>query len=98
LRSHAGTRTQRRSGPRVRVATENVGWPSIEITHAGYGTGVQRWQCVQERWTGHLFDDDRAGEPVATIQTTIAEDAGASEVADGIKAIHRLLCPKQQAG
>jgi hypothetical protein len=28
------------------------------------------------------------GEPVATIQTTIGEDASASEAADGIKAVY----------
>jgi hypothetical protein len=75
---------------RARVATEDTSWPSLHVTRTG--SGVQVWQCVQDRWTGRLFDDvGQAGEPVATIQTTIAEDASASEVADGIKAIYRML-------
>jgi hypothetical protein len=38
------------------------------------------------------------GEPVATIQTTIGEEASASEVADGIKAIYRMLRTEQETG
>jgi hypothetical protein len=36
-------------------------------------------------------------EPVATMQTTIAEDASASEFPDGIKAIYRMM-GTQEAG
>ena len=82
---------------RTRVAT-HAGWPSVHVARIGSGTGAQSWQCVRDRWTGHLFNDDGAGEPVATIQTSIGEDASASEVADGIKAIYRMLRTEQETG
>jgi hypothetical protein len=62
--------------------TEDVSWP---IAHVGRAA-VPLWQCVHHRWTGQLFGHDGDFmEPVATIQTTIGE------VADGIKAIYRML-------
>jgi hypothetical protein len=77
---------------RAQVVTEDIGWPSVHVAHVRSGTGIQLWQCPGTRWTGQLFDDGGvAGEPVATIQTTIGEDASASEVADGIKAIYRAM-------
>jgi hypothetical protein len=75
---------------RTRVATDHAGWPGVHVVRSGAAAGSQLWQCVHDRWTGHLFDDG-AGEPVATIQTSIGEDGSASEVADGIKAIYRML-------
>jgi hypothetical protein len=87
------------SNLRARAVTEEVSWPSVHVTRVGSGTGGQLWQCVRDGWTGHLFDDLGAvGEPVATIQTTIGEDASASEVADDIKAIYRLLRTEQETG
>jgi hypothetical protein len=83
---------------RARVATEDVSWPSVHVVRLGSGPGVQLWRCVQDRWTSHLLDHDGVGEPVATIQTTIGEDASASEVADGIKAIYRMLRTEQETG
>ena len=85
------------SGLRTRVATEDVAWPSVHVARAGSATGAQLWLCVRGRWTGQLFDDG-GSEPVATIQTGIGEDASASEVADGIKAIYRLLRTEQERG
>jgi hypothetical protein len=82
---------------RARVATEDVSWPSVHVARAGSETRVQLWRCVQDRWTSHLLDDG-VGEPVATIQTSIGEDASASEVADGIKAIYRMLRTEQETG
>jgi hypothetical protein len=46
---------------------------------------------VQDRWTGQLFPGEAGGEPIATILTTIGQDASASEAADAIKAIYRML-------
>jgi hypothetical protein len=86
------------SGLRTRVATEDVGWPSVYVAPVGSATGAQLWQCVHDRWTGYLLDDDGAVEPVATIQTGIGEDASASEVADGIKAIYRMLRTAPETG
>jgi hypothetical protein len=83
---------------RTRVAADHAGWPSVHVARIRSGTGAQLWQCVHDRWTGHLFDDDGAGEPVATIQTGIGEEASASEVADGIKAVYRLLRTEQERG
>jgi hypothetical protein len=84
---------------RARVATEDISWPSVHVARVGSGTGIHLWQCVRDRWTGLLFDDDSVvGEPVATIQTTIGEEASASEVADGIKAIYRMLRTQQETG
>jgi hypothetical protein len=84
---------------RARVATQDISWPSVYIARVGSGTGIQLWQCVRDRWTGQLFDDAGAvGESVATIQTTIGEDASASEVTDGIKAIYRMLRTEQETG
>ena len=63
---------------RARVATEDISWPSVHVARVGSGTGIHLWQCVRDRWTGLLFDDDSVvGEPVATIQTTIGEEASA---------------------
>jgi hypothetical protein len=87
------------SNLRARVATEEVNWPSVHLSGGGSGAGSQLWRCVRECWTGHLFSDPGAvGEPVATIQTTIGEEASASEVSDGIKAIYRMLRTEQEAG
>ena len=83
------------SGLRTRVATDPTGWPGVHV--AGPATGSQSWQCVHDRWTARLFDGG-AGEPVATIDTSIGEDASASEVADGIKAIYRMLRTDQETG
>jgi hypothetical protein len=79
------------SGLRTRVATDHAGWPGVHVARAGAATGAQSWQCVRDRWTAHLFDGDGSGGPVATIHTGIGDDASASEVADGIKAIYRML-------
>jgi hypothetical protein len=83
---------------RTHVTTDHVDWPSVHVTRSSSGTGAQLWQCVHDRWTGHLLDDDGAGELVATIQTSIGEDASASEVADGIKAVYRMLRTEQESG
>jgi hypothetical protein len=85
------------SGLRARVATDGA-WPSVHVARVGAATGAHSWQCVHDRWTAHLFDDDGAGEPVATIHTGIGDDASASEVADGIKAIYRLLRTEREPG
>jgi hypothetical protein len=45
---------------------------------------------VHDHWIG-LLADEAGGEPIATILTTIGQDASASEAADGIKAIYGLL-------
>ncbi len=75
---------------RAQVVTEDISWPSVHVASVGSATDIQLWQCAGNRWTGHLFDDGGVvGEPVAIVQTTIGEDASASEVADGIKAIYR---------
>jgi hypothetical protein len=84
-------------GLRTRVATDGA-WPSVHVARVGAATGAQSWQCVRDRWTAHLFDDDGAGEPVATIDSSIGDDASASEVADGIKAIYRLLRTDPEPG
>ena len=81
---------------RARVATEDISWPSVHVARVGSGTGIHLWQCVGNRWIGYLFDDGVGGEPVATIQTTIGEEASASEVADGIKAIYSMLRTQQE--
>jgi hypothetical protein len=75
---------------RARVATE-VDWPSVHVARVGPGAGAELWQCVEDHWSGLLLADGTGGEPVATIQTTIGQDASASEAADGIKAIYRML-------
>jgi hypothetical protein len=75
---------------RARVATE-VDWPSVHVARVSSGIGTELWQCVHDQWTGQLFTDEAGGEPIATILTTIGEDASASEAADGIKAIYRML-------
>jgi hypothetical protein len=46
---------------------------------------------VHDHWTGQLVNDEAGGEPVATILTTIGQDASAGEAADAIKAIYRML-------
>jgi hypothetical protein len=73
----------------ARVVTDGD-WPGVQVAGDGPGAGALLWRCVRERWAAELLEDV-AGEPVATIQTGIAEEASASEVADAIKAIHRLL-------
>lgn len=78
------------SGLRAWVATE-VDWPSVHVARVSSGIGAELWQCVHERWTGQLFSDEAGGEPIATILTAIGQDASASEAADGIKAIYRML-------
>lgn len=84
---------------RAQVVTERISWPGVQVAHVGSGTGIQLWQCPGARWTGQLFDDGGVvGEPVATIQTTIGEDASASEVADGIKAVYRAMRTEQEPG
>lgn len=73
-------------GVRAQVVTEGVSWPSVQVQSGG---AVQTWQCVHDRWAGQLVDAD--GAPLATIETTIGADASSSEVADGIKAVYRML-------
>jgi hypothetical protein len=76
------------SGLRARVTTEDVSWPSVHVA----GSATVLWQCVHDRWTGQIFDREGAfDDPVATILTTISENASASEVADGLKAIYRMM-------
>ena len=75
---------------RARVATE-VDWPSVHVARVSSGIGAELWQCVQDHWTGQLFTDEAGGEPIATILTTIGQDASAGEAADAIKAIYRML-------
>jgi hypothetical protein len=75
---------------RARVATE-VDWPSVHVARVSSGNGAELWQCVDDYWTGQLFTDQAGGEPIATILTTIGQHASASEAADGIKAIYRML-------
>jgi hypothetical protein len=83
---------------RAQVATGDVDWPSVQVARVASGSGAEHWQCVRDHWTGQLFADGGAAEPVATIRTTIGEDASASEVADGIKAIYRLLRTERETG
>jgi hypothetical protein len=75
---------------RARVATE-VDWPSVHVARVSSQSGAELWHCVQDRWTGQLFPGEAGGEPIATILTTIGQDASASEAADAIKAIYRML-------
>jgi hypothetical protein len=75
---------------RAQVTTE-ADWPSVHVARAGSGIGAELWHCVDAHWTGQLFTDESGGDPVATIVTTIGQDASASEAADGIKAIYRML-------
>jgi hypothetical protein len=82
---------------RTRVTTDDLDWPGVHVSRGGAGSGAQVWRCVHDRWTGHLLDDG-TGEPLATIQTSIGEDASASEVADGIKAVYRMLRTEQERG
>jgi hypothetical protein len=81
---------------RARTATE-ADWPSVHVSRAGSGIGAELWQCVHDRWTGQLFTDEAGGEPIATILTSIGQDASASEAADGIKAIYRTLRTEPEA-
>jgi hypothetical protein len=83
---------------RTRVTTEDLDWPGVHVTRSRSGAGAQVWRCVHDRWTGHLLGDDASGEPVATIQTSIGTDASASEVADGIKAVYRMLRTERETG
>jgi hypothetical protein len=75
---------------RARVATE-VDWPSVHVARVSSAIGAELWQCVHDYWTEQLLTDEAGAEPIATILTTIGEDASASEAADGIKAIYRML-------
>src|SRR4029453_7813501 len=70
---------------RARTATE-ADWPSVHVARADSGIGAELWQCVHDHWTGQLFTDEAGGQPIATILTTIGQDASASEAAEGIKA------------
>jgi hypothetical protein len=79
-------------GLRAQVVTEGVAWPSVQLQGHDH---AQTWQCVQDYWTGQVIDTD--GEPIATIETTIGGDATASEVADGIKRIYRILRTEHSA-
>jgi hypothetical protein len=74
----------------ARVATE-VDWPSVHVARVGSRIGAELWRCVHDHWTGQLVNDEAGGEPVATILTTIGQDASAGEAADAIKAIYRML-------
>ena len=78
------------SGLRARVASEDD-WPSVHVARVSSGIGAELWQCAGDRWTGQLFAAEAGGEPIATILTTIGQEASASEAADGIKAIYRML-------
>jgi hypothetical protein len=51
---------------------------------------------VHDHWTARLLNAD--GAAIATIETTIGEDASAGEVADGIKAIYRPLRTSPEIG
>jgi hypothetical protein len=82
-------------GLRARVVTEDVNWPSV---HLQASDNAHTWQCEHDWWTGQVFEGDASGTPSATIQTTIPTDATASEVADGIRAIYRLLRTEREAG
>ena len=74
------------------VVTEQVSWPAVFVSRQRAKNGDQLWRCVARTWEGQVYDyGDVGGEPVATIETTIGEEASASEVADGIKAIYRML-------
>ena len=77
-------------GLRARVDTDGD-WPGVHVAAGGPGAGGLRWQCVRQHWAGQLLEDGGVGDPVATIQTSIGEDASASEVADAIKRIYHLL-------
>lgn len=68
-----------------------VDWPSVRVARVSSGSGAELWQCVHDHWTGQLFTDEAGAEPIATLLTTIGQDASASEAADGIKAIYRTL-------
>jgi hypothetical protein len=81
------------SGLNAQIVTEGVAWPGVQVQAGG---GAQTWQCEHDRWTGQVLH--AAGVPIATIQTTIGEDASAGEVADGIKAIYRLLRTAPETG
>jgi hypothetical protein len=76
-------------GLRARVVTD-ADWPGVHVT-GGPGPGGLLWRCSGQRWAAELLADGGAGGPVATIQTGIGEDASASEVADAIKDLYRLL-------
>ena len=77
------------SGLRARVETDGD-WPSVHVAGGGAGAGGLLWRCVRERWAGLLLEDGGGG-PVATVETTIGQEASASEVADAIKRIYLLL-------
>jgi hypothetical protein len=77
------------AGLRARVVTD-TDWPGVQVT-GGPGPGGLLWRCPGQRWAAELLADGEAGAPVATLQTGIGEDASASEVADAIKDLYRLL-------
>jgi hypothetical protein len=83
---------------RAQVASGDVDWPSVQVARTSAGAGAELWQCARDHWTGQLLAGEGAGQPIATIQTTIDERASASEVADGIKAIYRMLRTAHEAG
>jgi hypothetical protein len=81
------------SGVHAQVVTEDVAWPSV---HVQAQEGAQAWQCIHDRWAAQLLD--AGGVVIATIETTIGDDASAGEVADGIKAIYRMLRTEPETG
>jgi hypothetical protein len=76
-------------GLHARVDTDGD-WPSVHVAGGGADAGGLLWRCVGQRWAGLLLEDG-GGEPVATVETTIGQDASASEVADAIKRVYHLL-------
>jgi hypothetical protein len=79
-------------GRQAQVVTEGVAWPGVRLQTEGR---AQTWQCERDRWTGHVLD--AAGAPIATIHTSIGDAATAIEVAEGIKAIYRMLRTEPEA-
>lgn len=66
--------------------TETIDWPSL-LVQTEHSTQI--WYCKDAFWTGQVLDEE--GTPIATIQTTIGDDAYAGEVADRIMDIYRML-------
>jgi hypothetical protein len=54
------------------------------------------WQCVIDRWTAQVLD--ASGVPIATIRTTIGDDASVGEVANSIKASYPMVRTPPQSG
>jgi hypothetical protein len=82
------------AGLRARLVTDDVSWPGVQVQARG---GAQTWQCVRDRWAGQVLDA-AGGAPVATIETSIGDDADAGEVADRLKAIYRMLRSQPESG